>query len=249
VVCNATRSPIHKLPQGWIAIDTHFGGISHGASSVRAEYEAAQTIQRAALAANASVILFPETVVPTWTAATDAFWQSTLDRLRSAGKTLVVGTRLPVSGGGGASISVDDSAAALAVLRGSGTFRASPRSPAPAFLYDNAIAIRGADAAVFRQRIPVPIGMWKPFQPTGARLHLFGPGTIRIGGQRAAVLICYEQLLVLPVVTSLWERPGILIAAANDHWAAGTPIPQHQRLALGAWSRLFGLPCLSTTNT
>src|SRR5260370_22974447 len=72
-LCNLTCSPIHKPPPGWIAIDTHFGAISHGANSVTAEYEAAHVIQRAALVADAKVILFPETIVPTWTAATDAF--------------------------------------------------------------------------------------------------------------------------------------------------------------------------------
>jgi hypothetical protein len=248
-LCNLTCSPVHKPPPGWIAIDTNFGAISHGNSSITAEYESAQAMQRTALAANAKVILFPETVVSTWTAATDAFWQPTLDRLRSNGKTLVVGARLPVSGARFASIPIGDSIAALAVLRGDRTTGASPRRTASAFLYDNVIEIRGADTALFRQRIPVPIAMWRPFRSSGARMHLFGPGTIRIGGQRAAILICYEQLLVLPMVISMWERPSILIGAANDHWAAGTPIPQHQHLALTAWARLFSLPCLSATNT
>ncbi len=246
-LCNLTCAPIHKPPPGWIAIDTHFGGISHGASRVTAEYEAAQAVQRAALAANAKVILFPETVVPTWTAATDTFWQLTLDRLRSDGKALLVGARFPVSGGRIPSFVTDDFGAALAALRGSGPCNASPRT-STSFRYDNAVIIRGAEAAVFRQRIPVPVAMWKPFIPDGARLHLFGPGTIMIGGQRAAVLICYEQLLVLPVVISLLEKPTILMGVANDHWAAGTSIPQCQRLVLRAWSRLFSLPCLSATN-
>jgi predicted amidohydrolase len=247
-LCNLACSPIHKQPPGWIAIDTHFGGISHGASSVTAEYEAVQAVQQAALAANAKVILFPETVAPTWTAATDAFWQPTLDRMRSDGKTLLVGARFPVTGGRVVSISIDDSTAAIAVLGGRGTPRNSARRPDLAFRYDNALIIRGAEVAVFRQRIPVPVAMWRPFILGGARLHLFGPGTIGIGGERAAVLICYEQLLVFPVVTSLWEAPTVIIGTANDHWAAGTPIPLYQRVALGAWARLFGLAHLSATN-
>jgi hypothetical protein len=35
---------------------------------------------------------------------------------------------------------------------------------------------------------------------------------------------------------------------ANDHWVGGTSVPTYQRLATGAWSRLFGLPFVSATN-
>ena len=67
----------------------------------------------------------------------------------------------------------------------------------------------------------MPIAMWKPFSADGVPLNLFGPGTISVQGQRAAVLICYEQLLVWPFLSSAFERPTILITAANDYWAKG----------------------------
>jgi hypothetical protein len=60
-------------------------------NNLTAQYEAALSIQHTALTTDAKVIIFPETVVPTWTPATEAFWQPTLDRLRSAGRTIVVG--------------------------------------------------------------------------------------------------------------------------------------------------------------
>jgi predicted amidohydrolase len=56
-------------------VNTRFGGISHGPLSPIAAYEAAAQIQVQALASDAKVIVFPETVVPAWTAATDEFWQ------------------------------------------------------------------------------------------------------------------------------------------------------------------------------
>jgi apolipoprotein N-acyltransferase len=237
-----------RPPLGWVAVSTHFGGIAHGQTSPIVEYTAAQWIQRTALATDAKVIVFPETVVPTWTAATDAFWRPTLDRLRASGKIVIIGARLPASRGSLRPVSTDDFAAAIALLRGGPTAGDQLRSPSSPFAYDNAVVVRGAESAVLIQRIPVPIAMWKPFKQDGARLHLFASGVISVQSQRAAVLICYEQLLVLPAIASLRERPSVVLAVANDHWAAGTPVPMYQRLATGAWSRLFGLAFVSATN-
>lgn len=248
ILCNVTCAPVPPAPPGWVAIDTLFGAIAHGPSTSTVEYEAAQAIQLAALRTDATVLLFPETVVPTWTAATEAFWKPTLDRLRSSGKIIIVGARLPESGVNSGPISSGDYAAALTVLRGGAMPIISLRRSAHGLAYDNAAVVRGAETAVIHQRIPVPIGMWKPLQPDGARLHMLGPGVIHIANRRVALLICYEQLLVWPVLTSLREEPDVIIGMANDHWAVGTPIPQYQELAMLAWSRLFGLPHLSATN-
>ena len=252
ILCNTVCAPVPPPPTGWVAIDTHLGAIAHGSTSPLAEYEVVRFIQHAALAANAKVILLPETVVPAWTAATDAFWHPTLDHLRVSGKTLILGARVPMSLGNTSSISRisnEDFSAAIATLRGGPTVGTNSARPETPFAYANGIVIRGADTAIFHQRIPVPIAMWKPFQPVGASLDSFGPGTVRIRNQRVAVLICYEQLLVWPVLTSLCDRPDVLLAVANDYWANGTPIRQYQRLAIRGWSRLFRLPYLSATNT
>ena len=247
-LCNATCAPLPLAPTGWVAVNTHFGAIAHGRTSPTAEYAAAQSIQRMAIDIDAKVIAFPETVVPTWTAATDTFWRPTLERLRTTGKTVIVGARLPKSGERALPISTDDLTAAIALLRGCPKSRAPSREPTSTFAYDNAVVIRGAENADLRQRIPVPIAMWKPFQQDRAHLHPFASGVIAIGEQRAAVLICYEQLLAWPVIASLWKRPSVVVAVANDHWVAGTVVPTYQRLATAVWSRLFGLPFLSATN-
>lgn len=247
VVCNLMRAPVPP-PPGWIAIDTHFGAIAHQVVTPVAEYQVAQTIQRATLSTSGKVFLFPETVVPVWTAATDAFWQPTLERLRSSGKVAIIGARLPVPGAAAGVPSSRDLGSALVILQGGTASGTLLRAQPPEFRYDNAVVIRGAESTFFRQRIPVPIAMWKPFQHDSARLNLFGPGVIRIGKRRAAPLICYEQLLVWPVITSLLQGPDILLAPANDYWAAGTLIPAHQITSMESWSRLFRLPYLAATN-
>ena len=76
--------------------------------------------------------------------------------------------------------------------------------------------------------------------PTG--VSLLGPGTIEVGGQRAAILICYEQLLTWPMLRSAIDKPTILIAISNEACTAATTVPRIQHACVRAWARLFGLP-------
>jgi hypothetical protein len=102
----------------------------------------------------------------------------------------------------------------------------------------------------FHQRIPVPGGMWNPLQPHGGvSLNLFGPGTVEVGDQRAAILICYEQLLTWPMLRSAIEKPTLLIAISNEAWTAATLVPRVQHACVRAWARLFGLPIISAINS
>jgi len=78
-----------RPPLEWEAVNTAFGGVAHGNTDPIAEYADAQWIQQKALTTGAKVLIFPETVVPTWTPATDTFWQQTLGRLRASGKIIV----------------------------------------------------------------------------------------------------------------------------------------------------------------
>lgn len=247
-VANLIHPVALTAPTGWRAINTHFGGIAHGTPNPMAEYQAAEEIRRQALSA-ASVIVFPETVVPYWTASTDAFWQQTLAKLKASGKTVLIGARIPTSGP--APNPIYDFSAELATLR-SASPPASTRLPetnhwSPAYL--NGIVIRGTKRAMFEQWIPVPIAMWNPLLPGSAPLRLTGPGEITIAGKRAAILICYEQLITWPVLNSMLRRPEILIGVANDYWAAGTTIPRFQRSAVQSWARLFGISYILAVNT
>ncbi len=212
VICNFVFSSNSKTLSEWTAVNTNFGGIAHGSESPVAAYEAAQWIQREALSTPAKVIVFPETVVPTWTPATDEFWQQTLDRLRSSGKTILVGALVPVPSPAAASARYDFSAELAALTSMSPQIvpvssKVQPKIE-PAFAYDNTLILRGAETRSFKQRIPVPIGMWNPLKTAAARLNISGTGVVDLHGERAAVLICYEQLLTWPVLASMhqWQN-------------------------------------------
>jgi hypothetical protein len=237
-------------PPAWVAVNTKFGSIAHHTPNPLAEYRAAQQIQQEARSRDAAVIVFPETVVPYWTAATDAFWEQTMELLRARRETIIIGARIPLAPPVRATA---DFSASLAVLRGdlrhadlSSRLTDLPIWSPP---YVNAMVVRGADSAIVPQRIPVPIAMWNPFRSSSAQPDWFGSATVQIGRERAGIVVCYEQLIAWPLLITMTRHPTVLVAPANDYWAKRTSIPVFQRSAMRSWARLFGLPCLFAVNT
>jgi apolipoprotein N-acyltransferase len=115
--------------------------------------------------------------------------------------------------------------------------------------YLNVIFVRGKDAQdPFLQRIPVPWAMWRPFDQNSVPMRPLGPSVIDVSGERVAPIICYEQLLPWPILTSALQRPTIVVGMANDYWAKDTYIPNIQHASLDAWTRLFSLPLLTAVN-
>ena len=51
----------------------------------------AQWLQQRSLNSHGTVVIFPETVIPRWNAATEIFWKPTLNQLVNSGKTIVLG--------------------------------------------------------------------------------------------------------------------------------------------------------------
>jgi hypothetical protein len=114
---------------------------------------------------------------------------------------------------------------------------------------NTAITIGEWQTKPFEQRIPIPLGMWKPFGPAdGVPLNLTGPSTLQVGPHRLAILICYEQLLVWPILQSALERPTLIVGISNASWTKQSSIPAAQEACLKAWSRLFGIPFVSAVN-
>jgi hypothetical protein len=122
--------------------------------------------------------------------------------------------------------------------------------------YDNVMVNIGPRVAEirYRARMPVPVSMWQPWRAWfgssgGARATFFAEPVIEIAGHRVAPLICYEQLLVWPVLQSALRRPEAIAGIANAWWATDTSVPSIQIVSLKAWSRLFGIPLVTAFNT
>lgn len=122
--------------------------------------------------------------------------------------------------------------------------------------YDNVLLRLSADGSdiLYRERMPVPGSMWQPWRgwtgdQGGARAHFFANPFVDLGNQRLAPLICYEQLLVWPVLQSALHRPDAIVAVGNGWWTAGTSIIDIQQASSKAWARLFDLPLVISFNT
>jgi hypothetical protein len=121
--------------------------------------------------------------------------------------------------------------------------------------YDNAMMEVGGGQArkLYGERMPVPVSMWRPWlawtgQGGGATASFFGDPVVMSAGRRVAPLICYEQLLVWPVLQSMFNSPDVIVAIGNDWWTTGTSILAIQRASTQAWARLFALPLVLAFN-
>jgi hypothetical protein len=96
--------------------------------------------------------------------------------------------------------------------------------------------------------------MWQPWRSLlgesgGARADFFANPVVAIGASRAAPLICYEQLIVWPILQSMLHDPDLVVAVGNGWWTEGTSIVAIQRAATTAWAKLFAKPLVIAFNT
>lgn len=206
-----------SLSQGWIGVDTEFGG-SNGEYADYAQHRDTIDRIREEARAGASVIVLPESALGVWTPTIERLWTRALGDLDAT-----------VYGG---AVIVDENA------------------------YDNVmLELSGKGVSVrYRQRMPVPVSMWQPWlsvlgTSAGARADFFANAVVSVRGTRVATLICYEQLLVWPILQSALGSPDVLVAPANGWWTAGTDIVAIQIAVATAWARLFNLPLVLAINT
>jgi hypothetical protein len=122
--------------------------------------------------------------------------------------------------------------------------------------YDNVLVAidRKGGRILYRERMPVPGSMWQPWrswfgESGGARADFFANPVVSIGAGRGAPLICYEQLIVWPVLQSMLHDPDFIIAVGNGWWTDGTSIVAIQRTTATAWAKLFAKPLVIAFNT
>ncbi|MFK4808625.1 conjugal transfer protein TraB [Devosia sp. ZW T5_3] len=122
--------------------------------------------------------------------------------------------------------------------------------------YDNvmlSLTGEGADI-VYRERMPVPVSMWQPWavwtgETGSARAHFFANPVVEFGGRQIAPLICYEQLIIWPILQSMLFAPEIIIATGNGWWTENTTIVSIQQASTVAWAKLFNVPVVFAFNT
>ena len=91
--------------------------------------------------------------------------------------------------------------------------------------------------------------MWQPWTTGGAHAHFFANPVVEFAGFRVAPLICYEQLIIWPVLQSMLHDPDVIVATGNGWWIGNTNIVAIQKASAEAWASLFGLPLVMAFNT
>jgi apolipoprotein N-acyltransferase len=94
----ATHARFHRpAPDPRIlAVNTHFGGQSPpGAVDSRLEFEE-RTIQQIALAHPDTLLVFPESIIPSWNGMHEARWAPTFAQLKEKHTGLLIGTTIPI---------------------------------------------------------------------------------------------------------------------------------------------------------
>ena len=122
--------------------------------------------------------------------------------------------------------------------------------------YDNVMVAVGSGGGdiLYKERMPVPVSMWQPWlrwtgQGGGAQAHLFANPVAEVGTTRIAPLICYEQLILWPVLQSMLQFPDVIVATGNGWWTEGTSIVAIQKASVTAWAKLFDLAVVMAFNT
>lgn len=122
--------------------------------------------------------------------------------------------------------------------------------------YDNVLVMIDRDGTriLYRERMPVPGSMWVPWRSWlgtsgGARAHFFANPVVDVGSTKVAPIICYEQLVMWPILQSMLADPDIVVAVGNGWWTESTSIVAIQRASAVAWATLFSKPLVISFNT
>lgn len=218
-VWSATNWTPPKLAPGWMAVDLKQGKYLGRDSTLQYHHDLIAMVRR-------TVAERPDARVVVLPESTLGFWTPTVERvwregLLGSGLTVIVG-------------------AAVVDSRG----------------YDNVMVALSADATkvLYRERMPVPGSMWQPWlrwtgQGGGARADFFANPVVEVGGIRIAPLICYEQLILWPVLQSMLHSPEVIVAVGNGWWTEKTAIVAIQKASAIAWARLVDLPIVMAFNT
>lgn len=122
--------------------------------------------------------------------------------------------------------------------------------------YDNVMVAINAQGGrvLYHERMPVPVSMWRPWErwtgeTGGAHASFFANPVVELAGRKIAPLICYEQLVLWPILHSMLHRPDAIVLIGNGWWTMGGNIIAIQRASAKAWSALFGVPIVISFNT
>lgn len=217
------KNGLSNIPSGWTGINTHLGRFPvDNYQRIFERHLELKALTEDEIRKGKKVIIFPESVAGMLTDTEKSLWQDIDLLARQQDAHIFLGGYLPVS----------------------------PDS------YDNALLVIGEDIPglprALTARVSMPVTNWHPFLKPSAAIHISPAhdGVFTIKDQKAAFLICYEQVLVWPFLQSMAGRQKInlIVTISNIWWAKDTKIPDIMDRICGVWGRLFNIPVLRIVN-
>jgi apolipoprotein N-acyltransferase len=114
--------------------------------------------------------------------------------------------------------------------------------------FRDSLLVLGATEGHIASRQPIPIGLWRPWARESAIADWTQSGVMQLAGRQVAFSFCYEDLLVWPMMASMWHRPSVIISVANNWFGDGLSEPDIQRQSIESMARLFGVPLVRAVN-
>jgi len=223
VIANITYK-IPKEPIGWVNFDTSAGKIPWDIQAqVQRQLDLIQSTKDILISSkNITLIVMPEQIAGYVDNPMLLVWQRELKFLPwHKGQMLMVGMERPIGNKG---------------------------------LYKDAVMFvyEGKIIGFASARQTVPVAMWRPWYAEHTPSDWFKTNLAPVPWngkiKPAALTICYEELLVWPVVsTFMLEHPLAIVSVANDWWADPAE-RQVQREHIEAWSKIFGVPLIRAVN-
>jgi hypothetical protein len=111
------------------------------------------------------------------------------------------------------------------------------------------LGLRG-DAVLFVSPVPVPGGMWKPWNAEKSYTAAYWWEPVQtIAGVRTWASICYDQVIAWPWLQALVQRPDVVLRVSNFWYEpAGAVAPRVEASTTAAWTRLVGAAVVTAVN-
>ncbi|MDN7669358.1 MULTISPECIES: carbon-nitrogen hydrolase family protein [Burkholderia cepacia complex] len=116
------------------------------------------------------------------------------------------------------------------------------------FRYTDSTLITGVGRGRLDSRQPVPVAMWRPGGRISAIRGDINQPYLMIAGHRAAMSLCFEDLLWWPHWRTLLDKPDVIVSQSNGWFDSDLALANIQRQSIEAVARLAGAPLLRATN-
>jgi hypothetical protein len=208
-----------QAPDGWVAVQTNSGPPPNGFVEKLVRNTEIAKTVFASIRDGGKVIVLPEQHAGQWDKHSKIFFESSLGAL------------------------LRETGASLIF----GAATSHPEKDGKTF--NSAMIYDGWEWDEFRARVVVPFSMYRPWSKTEGVEIEFSDGLKIVRDNVVAFSMCYEDMMIWPMVASaLKDSPSVIISMVNGWWVESSGADLVQRQHIEAWSKIMGVPLVRSVN-